>query len=103
MRNNSRALSSKDFLFQGQLVLDVGEPAEPDAILWEDLTQTLMALMKRIMITTFTCILSLVLIVHIVSFLRKKSVVFSSFTIAGLNVVFPHFAKAMTSLEPHPK
>jgi hypothetical protein len=90
-----------DCLFRGTHALIVTEPAEPSAIRWDNLDDTLESQVISLSITTFVCICAVVLIAFIVSLCRQISPVFAAIVISVFNVIFPIFANLMTNMESH--
>ena len=90
-----------DCLFRGTHALIVTEPAEPSAIRWDNLDDTLESQMISLSITTFVCICAVVLIAFIVSLCRQISPIFAAIVISVFNVIFPIFANLMTNMESH--
>jgi len=52
-------------------------------------------------ITTFVCIVTVVLIAFIVALCRDSSSTFAAVAISAFNAIFPMFAQFMTAMESH--
>jgi Calcium-activated chloride channel len=103
-RNNSSKLSNPEKqLFRGTLVLNVSEPDEPNTVRWKDLNEKFKERVKQQIFTglaTLVAIFTIAFIVYIVND-RNLSASATAYTIAIFNVVFPLFAKLLTSVEAH--
>jgi Calcium-activated chloride channel len=103
-RNNSSKLSNPEKqLFRGNLVLKINEPDEPNTVRWKDLNEKFKERIKQQILTGVATIGAIVTIAFIVGIVNDNdfSANATAYTIAVFNVVFPLFAKILTSMEAH--
>ena len=102
--DTNRQASVRDikYLFRGFRVLSVHEPEEPDSIRWEDLNVTFTDRMKQQFFTALATVAALVVVVILVIIVNDWNTVFTAYTIAITNAIFPILAKTLTYNEAHP-
>jgi Calcium-activated chloride channel len=103
-RNNaSKMKNPEQHLFRGNLVLKVGEPDEPNTVRWQDLNEKFSDRIKQQLLTGLCTFSAIVVIAFLVWFVDRQnfSTSATAYTIAIFNVVFPEFAKLLTSFEAH--
>mmetsp|Transcript_17898 Transcript_17898/g.25239 ORF Transcript_17898/g.25239 Transcript_17898/m.25239 type:complete len:1117 (+) Transcript_17898:610-3960(+) len=92
----------KDHLFRGIYVLEVNEPDEPSTIRWADLNARAWQRRKVVFLTTLATFCTIVLGAFVVNFINSIGQSFTAIAISAGNLIFPIFAKFLTTLESHP-
>lgn len=101
-RNKLDVVADPKFLFRGNHLLNVSEPEEPDSIKWEHLNASFKELMKQQICTALATFVALTAVAMLVKIVNEWNVIFTAYTIAFTNVMFPFSAKALTRFESHP-
>ena len=100
--NRQSSVRDVKYLFRGFRVLSVHEPEEPDSIRWEDLNVTFYSRMKQQFFTGLCTVAALVVVVFLVNVVNETNAIFTAYTIAIVNALFPTLAKALSYSEAHP-
>ncbi|CAB9498796.1 protease [Seminavis robusta] len=100
-RNKLTAVAP-NHVFRGNHLLYVNLPEEPDSIRWEYLNATKGNLLKQQLLTFLATVGALFFVASLVQVVHQTNAIFTAYTIAFMNVVFPAFAKLLTRFEAHP-
>jgi len=100
--NRKSSVGNVKYLFRGCWVLSVHEPEEPDSIRWEDLNVGFLDRMKQQLFTALATVAALVVVVVLVNLVNDWNNLFTAYTIAITNSIFPMLAKILTYYEAHP-
>jgi hypothetical protein len=90
-----------NFLFRGEIVLDVREAEEPSTIRWMDLDESWSNKIKRLSVTTLISLAFVVAVAIIVALVRPHGAAYAALGISVSNALFPVVAKLLTNLEAH--
>jgi hypothetical protein len=90
-----------NFLFRGEIVLDVREAEEPSTIRWMDLDETWSNKIKRLSVTTLISLAFVVAVAVIVTLVRAHGAAYAALCISVANALFPMVAKLLTNVEAH--
>lgn len=100
--NRQSSVRDLKYLFRGFRVLSVHEPEEPDSIRWQDLNTNFQNRMKQQFFTALATVAALAVVVFLVNLVNQTNAVFTAYTIAITNAIFPMLAKILTYNESHP-
>jgi len=100
-RNDHSALEDPKYLFRGNTVLSVAEPDEPNTIRWQDLNAGFLERFKQQLLTSLCTVVAIIAVAFLVGVADNSSTVGAAAAISIANIIFPLFAKALTSLEAH--
>jgi hypothetical protein len=89
------------YLFRGELLLNVHEPEEPSTVRWQDLNAKLPEKMKSILTTTLSTMGAIAIIALLIYTLHGLNVTWAALAIATFNAIFPIFARLLTQAESH--
>ena len=92
---------SPQYLFRGELLLNVHEPEEPSTVRWQDLNAKLPEKLKSLCTTTLSTMGAIVIIALLIYTLHALNATWAALAIAVVNVIFPIFAKLLTQAESH--
>jgi len=98
--NDTTALPA-DFLFRGNMVLDVEEGSEPSVIRWKDLNKTVPVLVLQRIVTGAITVALIALGFFAVKQAFSYNVNLAAFLIAILNIAVPNLFKVVNALESH--
>jgi hypothetical protein len=102
LSNKTKVLSkTPEYLFRGDLVLNIKEPEEPSTVRWQDLNSKFAGKFKALLTTTLATIGAIALIALLINKLNGLEATWAALAIAGCNVLFPLFAKLLTKVESH--
>jgi hypothetical protein len=100
--NKTKVLSkTPEYLFRGDLLLNVDEPEEPSTVRWQDLNTKFVGKLKALLTTTLATIGAIALIALLIKSLSGLDATWAALGIAAFNGVFPLFAKLLTQVESH--
>ena len=89
-------------IFREDVLLQAGEPEEPNTLVWENLNVSSINLLKTLSFTTVSALLAIFLIALLINFLHtRESSSVAAIAISITNGIFPQVAKFLTSFERH--